>query len=67
MLKVQSYVELAKKEGCTIYCGLEELHLPDKNKNVSIVIYSFSDLIVFFRVTSCVMRPIVITNVSDES
>lgn len=35
LAKVIGYVELARKEGCNILCGhgVEELDLPDKNKN----------------------------------
>ena len=35
MWQVQSYIDLAQKEGCTIHCGLEKIELPTKNKNVN--------------------------------
>lgn len=49
--KVNSYVQLARKEGCSILCGhgVEPLELPERNKN------------------GYFMRPTVITDVSDDS
>ena len=49
--KVNSYVQLAKKEGCSVLCGhgVEPLELPERNKN------------------GYFMRPTVITDVSDDS
>ena len=52
MAKVKGYIDLARSEGCSILCGdgVEELSLPDHNKNVSVmkrqsdkmaIIYSF--------------------------
>lgn len=34
---MEGYVELARREGCQLHCGhgLEELHLPEKNRDVS--------------------------------
>ena len=51
LAKVVGYVDLARKEGCSIPCGhgVEELELPDKNKN------------------GYFMRPTVITIVRDDS
>ena len=51
MNKVTGYIDLARKEGCSVLCGhgVEALQLPDKNKNGYFV------------------RPTVITNVSDDS
>ena len=36
--KVKGYIELARKEGCTIHCGggVDDLQLPEENKNVSL-------------------------------
>ena len=41
MAKVKGYVELARKEGCSILCGdgIESLTLSEKNKNVRIHAY----------------------------
>ena len=38
MEKVKGYIELARKEGCTIHCGggVDGLQLPEENKNVSL-------------------------------
>ena len=49
--KVDGYVKLAKKEGCSILCGhgVESLQLPERNKN------------------GYFMRPTVITDVTDDS
>ena len=51
LAKVTGYVELARREGCTVLCGhgVEELALPEGNKN------------------GYFMRPTVITDVSDDS
>ena len=39
MVKVKGYIDLARSEGCSILCGdgVEELSLPDHNKNVSVM------------------------------
>ena len=39
MAKVKGYIDLARSEGCSILCGdgVEELSLPDHNKNVSVM------------------------------
>ena len=49
--KVNGYVQLARKEGCSVLCGhgVEPLELPERNKN------------------GYFMRPTVITDVSDDS
>lgn len=39
LAKVKGYVDLAEKEGATILCGKEELSLPERIKNVSLVLY----------------------------
>lgn len=49
--KVINYVQLARKEGCSVLCGheVDQLELPERNKN------------------GYFMRPTVITDVSDDS
>ena len=49
--KVDGYVQLARKEGCSVLCGhgVEALELSERNKN------------------GYFMRPTVITDVSDDS
>ena len=49
--KVINYVQLARKEGCSVLCGheVDPLELPERNKN------------------GYFMRPTVITDVSDDS
>ena len=36
LFQVKGYVDLARKEGCSVLCGdgMEEIQLPDRNQNV---------------------------------
>ena len=44
MAKVKGYIELARSEGCTVLCGdgVDELNLPEPNKNVSYLLYMYN-------------------------
>ena len=46
MAKVKGYIELARSEGCTILCGdgVDELSLPELNKNVRYVYMVYTSI-----------------------